>query len=194
LAEALGADVVVAHLPTRWPIRVLVGGGRSRVFPLIWRRNHRERDWFLNELPRLQADTPVKIAVEIMPRFRLARWEINAHYWNNLDEWTRFPHLTLDTTHCGSWGIDPRQVFDRADGRVSHVHLSNYDGREHIPPHRGELPLDAFLQHLATAGYEGHISVETTPATMNFEDESLVRQNLADSLAFCRQHFRPGAA
>lgn len=188
LAERIQAEVVVIHLPLRWQISVLSGQKSRGRLPHFWRRNREEIAWFTEQLPALQAVTDVKIAVEIMPLHRLMGWPVNAYVWNTLAEWPRFAHLTLDTTHCGTWGVDPCVVYDRANGRVSHIHLSNYDGQEHILPQRGDLALGRFLRHITAAGYAGHVSIETSPEAMEIADEDRVRRNLADSLAFCQEH------
>jgi sugar phosphate isomerase/epimerase len=188
LAESLGARTVVAHLPTRWLYAILITPRHRFLIPFVWRRNSRTLRWFRQELPFVQAETSAVIAIEIMPMHRFLGWPINAHVWNNLTEWPQFDHLTLDTTHCATWRVDPRKVYDRADGRVSHIHLSNFDGRQHRLPHQGKLKLDRFLQHVAAAGYEGDIAVETGPEAMETDDEARVKENLAAALAFCREN------
>jgi len=188
LAETLKADTVVAHLPARWPYSVLATGRRRLLLPHFWRRDGQVA-WFEQKLPFIQAETPVRIAIEIMPMHKILGWPINAFIWNNLDEWPHFDHLTLDTTHCGTWKVDPRTAYDRANGRVSHIHLSNFDGRQHRLPHQGKLALDKFLRHLAADNYQGHITIETSPEAMESDDEGRVKENLAASLAFCREHF-----
>lgn len=189
LAEKIGADVTIAHLPTRWPYSILVTRRRQFPIPHFWRSNREGPAWFEQTLPFLQAETQVTIAIEIMPMHRMLKWPINAHTWNTLAEWVRFEHLTLDTTHCATWGVDPLVAYDRAGGRISHIHLSNYDGRQHLLPHQGKLNLAKFLHHLREQGYAGHLSVETGPEPLEAFDVRRVRTNLAASLAFCREHF-----
>lgn len=188
IAEKLAADVVVTHLPTRWPYSIIVSRHRSVPLPHFWRPNRAGPAWFQQTLPFLQAESEVKIAVEIMPMHRIIRWPINAHVWNSLAEWVQFEHLTLDTTHCATWGVDPQIVYDRAGGRVSHIHLSNFDGRQHILPHQGKLNLTKFLRYLQEQNYAGHVSVETGPEAMEAYDLRRVRANLTASLAFCRDN------
>jgi sugar phosphate isomerase/epimerase len=188
IAERLSADVVVAHLPTRWLYSVLITPHRRFPVPHFWRPNRAAAAWYEQTLPFLQAETRVKIAIEIMPMHRIFRWPINAHLWNTLAEWSEFEHLTLDTTHCATWGVDPQVAYDRAAGRVAHVHLSNFDGRQHLLPHQGKLNLAKFLRHLRGQGYQGHVAVETGPEAMEAFDLRRVRTNLAASLAFCRDH------
>jgi len=190
LAETLNAHTVVAHLPTRWLYSIVTTPRKSFPLPYLWRRNNKPVAWFEQEFPFVQAETDVAIAIEIMPMFRFLGWPINAHVWNNLEEWPRFDHLTLDTTHCGTWGVDPRKVYDRTNGRVSHIHLSNFDGKQHRLPHKGKLSLDKFLRHLAADNYGGDIAVETAPEAMETNDEARVKENLAASLAFCREHYQ----
>jgi sugar phosphate isomerase/epimerase len=188
IAEQLEADVVVAHLPTRWPYSIVISQRRHIPVPHVWRANHEVVAWFEQTLPFLQAETPVKVAIEIMPLHRIFRWPINAHVWNTLAEWSQFEHLTLDTTHCATWGVDPQVAYDRAAGRVSHIHLSNFDGQQHTLPHRGKLDLAKFLRHLGDQEFGGHVVVETKPEAMEAQDLRRVRANLADSLSFCRDH------
>lgn len=99
--------------------------------------------------------------------------------------------LTLDTTHLGTWGADVLHAYDRLRPRVAHVHLSNYDGREHRPPPDGTLALGALLQRLANDGYRGAVSVESHPEAFQAEDPATCRAALARTLAYCRKHYAP---
>ena len=80
-------------------------------------------------------------------------------------------------------------MYDQLRERVVHVHLSNYDGREHRSPPDGRLPLGALLQRLAGDDYQGVITVETDPSGMDAEDEETCLAALRRALAFCREHF-----
>lgn len=191
MAEKLNASTAVVHLPTRWPYSILTNSRQRLMIPHFGKANTKDIAWFEQQLPFIQAETTVRIAVEIMPIHRIFRWPVNAYVWNTVSEWIRFDNLTLDTTHCGTWGVDPIQVFDRAEGRVKHIHISNLAGRkEHQLPAKGKLALDKFLRHAAAGGYSGHIVVETCPEAMEADSIDRVKQNLIDSLAFCREHFR----
>jgi sugar phosphate isomerase/epimerase len=125
-----------------------------------------------------------------MPAHRILRWRINSYDFNSVTEIARFPHLTLDTTHLGTWGMDPLAVYDRLRERVAHVHLSNFDGREHRSPPDGHLPLAELLRRLARDGYQGAITVETAPDALDAEDEAECLTALRRALAFCREHFQ----
>jgi sugar phosphate isomerase/epimerase len=136
----------------------------------------------------MEAASGVTIAVENMP----ARWFLGIplpFYWFNRPErMARFPHVTLDTTHVGTWGWDLLDAYEPLAGNLAHVHLSNFDGREHRSPLDGRLPLDALLRRLAADGYQGAISIESCPEAMDAEDEEQCRTALERALAFCRQH------
>jgi sugar phosphate isomerase/epimerase len=194
LAQELGAPLVVSHLPYRiyW-LTCRWHGARSRraLFPVFWPR--REAYYCLlrreDRLAQMEADTGVIVAIENMPARRLLGMSLPLYWFNRLDELARFPHLTLDTTHVGTWGLDLLDVWDALGARVAHVHLSNYDGREHRLPTDGRLALDSFLHRLAEDGFRGAVSVECGPEVFGAEDAGACLANLERTLAFCREHF-----
>ena len=112
---------------------------------------------------------------------------INPGQWNTPAEIVRFPSLTMDTTHLGTWGLDPTEVYNQLDGRVRHIHLSNFNGRQHRRPEDGHLRLDRLLAHLAADGYAGAVSLETAPDALNAgrPDDEVVGL-MSASLAYCR--------
>jgi sugar phosphate isomerase/epimerase len=200
LAQEVGAGVVIAHLPRRLS-HVLV--------QFLWRRGHRlvlpvpwgaDREWlaFIQDgLVRLEATTRVTIAVENMPARRVGPFRLNGRWLNTPQEMGIVPHITLDTTHLGTWGYDPLTFYEQLRERIAHVHLSNFNGKEHRLLDDGPLPLAQLLKRLSADGYGGLITFETNPNALKAEDEDQVRANLQRSLGFCRQHLthavrRPG--
>jgi sugar phosphate isomerase/epimerase len=192
LANALEVPTVVAHLPYRLAgIVARWDGALSGRFglPLPWVQR---KPWYRalaeGRLAEMEAASGVRIAVENMPRRGLLGVSLS-FYWFNRPEWmSGFPHVTLDTTHVGTWGWDLLSAYETLRDRIAHVHLSNYDGRQHRAPEDGHLPLDALLRRLAEDGYQGAISVESNPAAMGAEDEAECRAMLTRTLAFCREH------
>jgi hypothetical protein len=68
---------------------------------------------------------------------------------------------------------------------VAHIHLSNYNGKEQLlsmAPTPG-----AFLAELTKDQFDGLISLELGPFSLQAQDEMKLRQNLQKSLAFCQQ-------
>jgi sugar phosphate isomerase/epimerase len=177
VAIAVGAGIVVAHLPLR----------AERAY---------ER-WLQAGLPAWQRDHPRPlVAVENMP-VKWFRWwpfgPLDAWRLNRLETWSAFPHLMLDTTHLGTKGLDPLAVYDQVRGQVAHVHLSNARRvgkrvREHRRLEDGDLALGAFLGRLAETGYGGLVVVELDPRSLDAEDEDKVRAHLRRQIAFCRKH------
>ena len=193
LAQEVGASTVVTHLPFR--IHAFTGqwhGHRSRRFflpvPLPLRAPYYH---FLRngQVAELEAETGITIGVENMPSKQLLGMRFSRYWFNTPTALSRFPHLTLDTTHLGTWGLDPLAVYEQLRERVVHVHLSNYDGREHRSPPDGQLPLADFLRCLARDGYQGAITVETNPEALNAGDEVKCLAALRRALDFCREHY-----
>jgi sugar phosphate isomerase/epimerase len=189
LAEAIGAKIVVHHLPSRlgW-LWVQVG---SRRFPLPGLNLSSARgyyDWLLEAYEAFQAKTPVLLCIENMPTRRWLGWRWNGHYWNRVNEIVRFPAITMDTTHLGTWGIDPIEVYPQLQGKVRHVHLSNFNGQEHRRPEDGQLSLDRLLGRMAATGYEGAISLELHPDALEAGGlDARVVELLQNSLSHCRR-------
>ena len=144
--------------------------------------------FLLNGLARFEDEEGVRIGVENMPAKRVLGRRLDIHDLNTLDVLSSLPGVTLDTTHLGTWDLDPVDVYERLKARVVHVHLSNFDGEEHRLPQEGHLPLADFLQRLKRDGYKGAVSVELNPDVLQVEDEDLVRVHLRDAAAFCREH------
>jgi len=190
LAQTLGVPTVVTHLPFRF--HALIGrwyAFRQHNFklPVPIRRREPYSRFLCNGLVAFEAEVGITVAVENMPAHRFLRWQVNSYAFNSIAEIARFPHLTLDTTHLGTWGLDPLAVYEQLRERVVHVHLSNFDGREHRSPPDGHLPLADLLRCLARDDYQGAITVETSPDALDAEDENRCLTALRRALAFCRE-------
>ncbi len=190
MAETLGATVVILHLPDRVSFTPVQFGRKQIFVPLPWPRRHELYiRWVQEGMPRLQASAEVLLAIENLPAKRFFGRKLNPAVWNahsraTISDITRFPHITLDTTHLGTWGLDPAEVFVRWGERVKHIHLSNFNGREHRRPEDGHLRLDRFLARVAAAGYAHSVSLELHPDALDAgQDDDHVVALMADSLA-----------
>jgi len=195
LAEALGARVVVAHPPSGW-LRIslrVTGASNTRDFwvglPLSWFVGRPYARWLYDELESFQTGTEVTVTVENMPRRRIGPLGFDLYQMTRLESLERFRHLTLDTTHLATHGIDILQTYERLAGRVAHVHLSNYNGREHRLLQDGHLPLADFLRRLGQDSYRGIVTLELQPDVLGDGDEGRVFANLQVAVDFCRRHF-----
>jgi sugar phosphate isomerase/epimerase len=195
LAEAVGARVVVHHLPERfgslfirhgeWQARVPWPGRKAKL---------RYRDWLLGDYIVLQAQTDVRLCIENMPAWRRLGRRWNVHFWNTPGEIVRFTSLTLDTTHLGTWGIDAADIYPSVSGYVRHVHLSNFDGCQHRRPEMGHLHLDRLLAQMAADDYTGAITLELNPDALDAgKDDAHVVELLTNSLRLCRAWAGTGA-
>jgi len=187
LACELGISTVVIHLPLRVRYVIVRGTNRTLMLPISPSPNSRLRRWMQDGLPAFDGSSGPRICVENMPARRILGLRLNVHWWNTVAEWQRFPSLTLDTTHLGTWGLDIMDVYRRARARVRHVHLSNFNGREHRRLEDGHLPLADLLRALRSDGYEGHVVVELAPESLEAHDETQVLAHLKNQTAFCHE-------
>jgi sugar phosphate isomerase/epimerase len=188
LAEALGAHIVVHHLPLRFGIFSWQAKAHRLLFPVpFWNIHADYRRWLVEEFATWQATTTLKLCIENMPAKRWAGRLWNWHVWNSAEEMERFPSQTMDTTHLGTWGLEPADVYTKIARHVRHVHLSNFDGEEHRRPELGRLHLDRLLRQLAADGYAGAICLEMDPSSLNAGscDDDVVAA-LSTSLSTCR--------
>lgn len=194
LAVELGSEVVVHHLPTRFGFAFIQTAGGSMLLPNPFDSDHRNyANWLTESYAALQASVDVFLCIENLPAHRVwgmrvnpARW--NAHSRATLDDITRFPHITLDTTHLATWGLNPVEAYERWGQRIKHVHLSNFDGSEHRRPEVGFLRLGALLAIMAADGYGYSISLELQPDSLEAgAPDSRIVDLLRGSLYFCRE-------
>jgi sugar phosphate isomerase/epimerase len=189
LAQQVGARVVVAHLPLRVRVAKLQFlGGSGLLLPLPSFGERKYLQFLANELTHLEEAQTICIGVENMPARRFLGRRLAIHYLNNLEALCSLPHLTLDTTHAGTWGWDLLQVYEQLEDRIVHVHLSNYNGQEHRLLENGHLPLGELLQRLTNDSFRGTITVELNPDVLQAEDEAQVRLHLRRAVTFCREH------
>lgn len=194
LASELGSQVVIHHLPTRVGVAFLQTAGSGLLLPNPFdTQNRRYVNWINESYVALQNSTEALLCIENLPAMRLLNMRVNPAHWNarsraTLDDITRFPHITLDTTHLGTWGLDPAEAYSRWGQRVKHVHLSNYDGSEHRRPEDGRLRLDTLLAQLAADGYAYSVSLELHPDALEAgAPDSRIVELLRGSLEWCRQ-------
>lgn len=192
LAQELGVETIVVHLPLRVGYVVVQSFKRRRLLPTLPSPFAKLRRWMAEELVAFEASSGIQLCVENMPARRFLGRRLNYYWWNNVDGWSRFPHLTLDITHLGTWGLDPLKIYRRLSGRVRHVHLSNFNGQQHRRLEDGHLPLADLLRALRDDSYQGAIVVEMGPDALEAQDEVQVLAHLQAQVAFCRQHFVPG--
>ena len=188
LAQALSARIVVHHLPIRVGWIWMQVGQKSLPLPVPgWDRGTSYCRWLECDYAALQESVGLTLCIENMPTKQILgrRWQL--HHWNTPEEIVRFPSLTMDTTHLGTWGLEPVDVYPRLNGQVRHIHLSNFDGKEHRRPEAGHLHLDRFLALLARDSYRGVVSLEMQPDALDAgqSDERVVAL-MAVSLAQCR--------
>jgi sugar phosphate isomerase/epimerase len=193
LAGALDIGIVVAHLPMRWHwVAVQSSLFRSRRLrvPLFWPQGRAYTRWVQQNRSALPAGANgVQVLLENMPAHRLAGVRLNLYELNHPDALLGFGGLVLDTTHLGTWGADVLAVYEKLKAGIKHVHLSDYDGREHRPPGTGHLPLAQLLQRMAADGYRGFIVVESGPEHLGAGHDGEVERALREALGFCREHF-----
>jgi len=127
----------------------------------------------------------VTITVENMPS--TGPFKMNTYILNQTDSMIEFMqkhnlYLTFDTAHMGSskanFLVDFHQFYD--SGMMRHIHFSDYaNGREHLLPGHGFLPLTRFLNHLRETDYDQTLTLELSPHEFS-EDEKMIKQTLSE--------------
>jgi sugar phosphate isomerase/epimerase len=101
-----------------------------------------------------------------------------------------YANMTIDLSHAALAASDPIAMADRMGSRLRHIHLTDGSGSakdEHLVPGRGIMRADAFLRHVADAGFDGEIVLEiNTRRAANREQREA---DLRASLEFAREHF-----
>jgi sugar phosphate isomerase/epimerase len=174
LAEEIGASLVVVHPPYRWQGRF--------------------RRWLEEDLAEFSAGTGVTVAVENMFPIRMGGvGGVRFHSGQEFEELSRYPFLTLDTSHAAVSNHDILAFLETHRGTLRHIHLSNNAGKgwdSHLPVHlEGVLPLDAFLRKVAD-GFEGTVSLELDLRPW-LADPVAVREVLLKNREFCEARLSP---
>lgn len=179
LAEQVGARTVVIH-----PI--------SRGTPDL-------AQWLQANLADLQAQTPVLLTVENLPRKLIKHLGIlqrDFHEFWQPDAMRPFAALTMDTTHFGVSQIDILDAWRQLSATVRHIHLSDeYNGREHLFPGEGTLPLGDFLGVLGRSSFTGIVVAELHPYALHAgRSDEKVRDRIHQAAAFCRRNLAEAGA
>lgn len=174
MAYEVGADVVVVHPPFRWQRDYAAG--------------------FVEGIARLEASTGMTFAVENMypwrasTRGRRARVEMYVPGWDPSEE--SYAHTTLDVSHAAIARTDVIDLATRMGETLRHLHLTDGTGSpkdEHLVPGRGEMRAKELLRYLAAIDFDGHIVLEINTRKATSREER--GRDLAESLAFAREHF-----
>jgi len=140
-------------------------------------------------LAEFSARTGVTVAVENMFPVGGERG-VTFHADQELEDLDGYPYLVLDTSHAAVSGIDILDAYRRYRDKLVHVHLSNNAGKgwdSHLPVYDGVLPLDRFLELLASEGYRGTMSIELDLRPY-LEDDKALREVLVRNREFCETH------
>jgi sugar phosphate isomerase/epimerase len=139
LADAVGAEIMVAHAPFRW--------------------ERKSRGWLASEAQDEAAEFRADFAMENL--FPVAGRAFSSVI--TPAELGEFEHVVFDTSHFAVAGIDLFKAWDAVHDRVRHVHVSDNFGNgkdSHAPIGSGVLPLEEFLRHVGRSGYTGTMTLE----------------------------------
>lgn len=168
-AQQLGADVVVVHPPFRW-------------------QREYARD-FVAKLHHLSDWSGVRFCLENMYPWRVAGTEMKAY----LPQWdpteVDYDDLTLDFSHASTAGQQSLDLAKAWGDRLGHIHLTDGTGSmkdEHLVPGRGDQRAGEVLQHLAAAGFSGHVVLEVNSRRSGTRAQREI--DLSESLAYARMH------
>jgi sugar phosphate isomerase/epimerase len=127
-----------------------------------------DKDWIFNNavegtraLGERAKERDIKIAVELEP-FKMS-------IVNSVDSMEAFLDAVdmpdtvmanMDLAHLHLAGI-PASEINRLEGRIAHVHISDAkDIHGDLPPGRGNVPLQEYVNALADVGFDGSVTIE----------------------------------
>jgi sugar phosphate isomerase/epimerase len=96
-------------------------------------------------------------------------------------------HLTFDTTHLGTMGLDIVKYFKKLNDRILNIHISDYDKNEHLEIGKGNLPLSRLLKTLKSYDYNGLLTIELQPLDKQGKNIELEKKIIYNSLIFCKK-------
>lgn len=173
MANDLGSQVVVAHLPYFWQ----------------WSYAR----WAHRNFNAYSKHSGTTVTMENAMMVKL--WKpINLSLYNSLRDIRHFENITFDTSHFAVAGIDILRAWEELKDLVKHVHLSNnymkgFD--DHALPFEGRLPLGEFLRLLHHDGYKGKVVLELGPGPLEARmGVKRIQYNLQRSLAYCLDHYQ----
>ncbi|MDD4352481.1 MAG: sugar phosphate isomerase/epimerase [Candidatus Gracilibacteria bacterium] len=144
--------------------------------------------WFKTELPKLQKNTNIKIAVENVPYEKGGF--LPKYAMRNLEDLRRFDHLCLDTSHIVTQKLNLLKVYGVVHKRIALVHLSNYNNNQHHQLLKdGIVPLESFLTKLKADEFAEPVILKVTPEALGGDDLNLVKTNLKAQIAFYDKYF-----
>lgn len=137
----------------------------------------------------------VLITIENMPC--LPQFKMNPYMLSKIDNMVRFMeernlYLTFDTAHCGSMHTDFLGDFHQfyASKRMRSIHFSDYgNGREHLLPGHGGLPLTRFLNHLRETAYDHALVLELSPHEFP-KEPVMIKETLIEIFTYLCQETR----
>lgn len=147
---------------------------------------------YLKTIKDFQAEigqSKITVTLENMPAS--GKMKLNTYMLGKTPDMLEFMHahnlfMTFDTAHMGSKKTsflgDFHDCYD--SGLIRNIHFSDYaNGREHLLPGRGNLPLTRFLNHLRESGYDRHLTLELSPEEFP-ESEDMIREALKEIHAY----------
>jgi sugar phosphate isomerase/epimerase len=174
-AEAAKVSTVVIHPPYRWQTAYAA--------------------WLDEAIPRIREETGVTVAVENMFPVNVNGRALRFFSGTTPAELTRWPALTLDTSHLAATGGDLMAAWEELADRVVHLHVSNNDGRgrdTHGLLDRGVLPVPEFLEEVGAGGFGGAVTLELDVRTWA-DDRPALLDVLRENLDIARLRLAAGA-
>jgi sugar phosphate isomerase/epimerase len=183
LAEKRGIGLVNFHPPSWMGMEIS-----------FWRWLYKVSD-FQKEIGR----DSVVVTMENMPW--TGQFKINPHILSDTRKLIDFIQeknlfMTFDCTHMGSGKANFINDFYLCynSGRIRNIHFSDYgQGREHLIPGHGMLPLTRFLNHLRNTDYHDTVVLELSPHEFP-KDEKIIQSSLAEILEYLRRETRTESA
>lgn len=147
------------------------------------------KKWILEELPKLQKKSDIKVAL-VNPPSETMFGLFPKYSFNDPYELKKFDDLVFDTSNVASRSEPLLELYSILKPKIRQIHLANSRHEiDHTLLTNGSVPLESFLIHLARDKFSGILTLKLNPKSLGVGSEARVLENIAVCKKFVERYF-----